>query len=301
MACSMRALVLAVLLLGACTPKVEKGETKSDPVADVLGPTERYGLSNADIAAMDPAALVEKALEKSDLDTLEAAASEDGLSLSLLCLARYHGVKGARDLAAAATDCRRAHEKGLPLGTYTLAQMTRAGEGGIAADAAAANALLREAANKGDARAQADLALAERARAPASARSAAEGCAAQGSAACKFLLAQMQAAGEGGPKDLAAAKAGYEALALSYYAPAIRELGKFWRDGIGVAAPDAEEAVVHFKRAAVLGDGEASFLLGKMADAEKGGVTKAEAAGFYEEARAAGYPPADAAPAKAKK
>ncbi len=292
------AAVLAAALC-ACGPgaegPVEPGKTEMAPVPDVLGPAERYGLSDAEIAGLSPDELVRKALEKSDVETLAGAAAEDTLSLGLLCLAQHYGVETPRDDAAAAATCTRAAEARVGFAMTTLAAMTRAGEGGLKASPAAADALLAAAAEAGDARAQLEIARARRAAAPAAARGLLEKCAAQGLDDCRFMAAQMQAAGEGGPKDAVAARAGYEVLAAGFYAPAIRELGKFWRDGVGVPKRDLEEAVVHFRRAAVLDDGEASFLLGQMAEAGEGlPKSSTDARAFYEEAAADGYAPAAA-------
>lgn len=286
---------LLALMLAGCGQGVEPGETKTDPIPDVLGPTERYGLTDAEIAGLAPDALVKKALERSDVETLDAAAAEDKLSLGLLCLAHYYGVETPRDDVAAAGACTRGHKADVAIATYTLSQITRAGEGGIAANAAKADALLKEAADAGDARAQADLVGKLRSTNPREARAMAEKCGAQGNQACRFAEAQMKAQGQGGAKDLAGAKAAYDELAVAYYAPAVREVGKMLRDGVAVNR-DIDEAVIHFRRAEVLGDAEASFLLGQLAEAGEGmPQSNAEAIAFYQTAAAAGYAPAEGA------
>jgi TPR repeat protein len=281
--------------LAACGPRVAPGETRTEPVPDILGPTERYGLSDGDIAALAPDALVKKALEKSDMETLDAAAPEDDLSLGLLCLAHYYGEKTPRDPVAAAAVCARGHGRHVALATYALSLITRDGEGGVAADPAAADALLKEAADAGDARAQADLVAALRTRIPAQARAMAEKCGAQGNLACRFAEAQMKLQGQGGARDVAGGRAAYETLAAAYYPPAVRELGKLLRDGVG-GGRDIDEAVIHFKRAEVLGDPEASFLLGQMAEAGQGmPKSAADAIAYYRTAAAGGYEPAQVA------
>ncbi len=260
-----------------------------------LGVRERYGLSDTEIASLAPDGLIRKAMEKSSFEALDSAAAEDKLSLGLLCLAQYYGVGTPRDDAAAAQTCARARAQGTGVATYVLSLITRAGQGGVTADAAAADALLQEAATAGDARAQRDIAIAQRTSNPAAARREAEKCAAQGNIDCRFTYAQMLAGGEGGKKDLVAAKTAYDALATGFYAPAIRELGKFYRDGVGVNR-DLEEAVTHFQRAAVLDDGEASYRLGELAEAGTGlPKSNADAIAFYEEAKIDGYAEADAA------
>jgi TPR repeat protein len=47
-----------------------------------------------------------------------------------------------RDTAAAAQTCARGADRGAPGAAWALAAMTRAGEGGLAADPAAADAIL---------------------------------------------------------------------------------------------------------------------------------------------------------------
>ena len=277
-----------------------KGKT-TDPNTSThenLGATEHYGLSDSDIASLPAEALIKKAMEKTSFETIDAAASEDKLSLGLQCLAQYYGVGTARDDASAAQSCARGKDQGVSVATYTLSLMTRNGEGGIAANGAAADALLREAANAGDARAQHDLVAGGQAGDPAAARKLAMKCAAQGNIDCRFTYARMLAAGQGGPRDLAAAKTALDALDGEFYAPAIVELGKMYRDGVGVNR-NLDEAVIRFKRAAVLDDGEASFLLGQMAEAGEGmAKSNSDAVAFYQAAKAAGYAPADAAIAR---
>jgi TPR repeat protein len=295
-----RTILMAAAMLAAagCGPRAP--EKAAEPAApEKLGATERYGLSDAEIAALPGDALVRRALERSDVETFDAASAEDTLSLGLLCLAQYYGEGVAQDATAAAATCARGAAANAPASAYVLSLMTRAGEGGIVADAAKADALLKTAADAGDARALHATALAQAPRAPTTARANAEKCAAQGYADCRFLLAQMLAAGRGGPKDIAGARAAYEALAADFHGPATRELGKLWRDGAGVPNRNIEEAVTLFRRAAVLDDGEASFLLGQLAEAGDG-VPKEEALGHYEAAREDGYAPADAAIARLK-
>ena len=269
---------------------------------EILGAAERYGLSDADFAGLPADALIRKALDHTTFETIDAAAAEDKLSLGLLCLARYYGGGTPRDDAGAAQSCTRAKAGGDAIATYVLSLMTRNGEGGIGADPAAADALLRAAADAGDPRAQHDMVIASRAAHPALARATAQKCAAQGNVDCRVVYAQMLAAGEGGARDLAAAKTAYDALEKEFHGPAIRELGKFYRDGVGVPARDLDEAVIRFKRAAVLDDGEASFLLGQMAEAGEGMPKSAEdALAFYRDAKTDGYVGADAAIARLAK
>ena len=297
------ALIVGGILLAGYVfwPKGESTTEKQPPGQhETLGAQERYGLSDADIAGLPADALIKKAMENTTFETLSAASSEDKLSKGLLCLAQYYGVGTQRDVAGAAQSCAGAKAQGVTVAAYALSVMTRNGEGGIAANPAAADALLREAANAGDARAQHDLVAGGHAGTPAAARALAQKCAAQGNVDCRFQYAQMLAAGRGGAKDLAAAKSAYDALDTEFYAPAMVELGKMYRDGAGVNR-DLDEAVIRFKRAAVLDDGEASFDLGQMAEAGEGMPKSAtDALTFYEAAEAAGYAPADAAIARLK-
>ena len=288
-------LLVAGYLFWSTSRKPVDDTVVEQPAGGLLGAREHYGLSDTEIASLAPDALVRKALEKSTFEAIDAAAAEDKLSLGLLCLAQYYGVGAPRDDGGAAQSCARARTQGAGVATYVLSLMTRRGEGGIAADPVSADALLKESADGGDARAQRDIAIAQHAANPAAARAEAEKCAAQGNLDCRVMYAQMLAAGEGGAKDIVAAKTTYDALAAEFNAPAIRELGKFYRDGVGVNR-DIEEAVVHFQRAAVLDDGEASYLLGELAESGVGlPKSNADAIAFYEEAKIDGYAPADAA------
>lgn len=255
-----------------------------------LGAEERFGLSAEDLAALEPQALIAKALQQADFDSIEAGAAEDTLSGTLLCLAKYYGEGVEKDLAGARSVCAQASDAGSSLATYVLNLDARA-----AGDAAHADTFLKRAATAGDARAQHDLAVAVRATDARGARALAEKCAAQGLLACKHLMAEMQIAGEGGPKDQAAGVQALEALDAAFYAPAIVTLGKMYRDGVGVPR-DLEEAGVRFQRAAVLGDGEANYILGQMSQTGEGMPKDPEAAAeFFGKASAAGYaPPASA-------
>ena len=294
------ALVVGGLLVAGYVlwPKGKTTDPNTPAAHEILGAQEHYGLSDADIASLPADALIRKAMDKTSFETIDAAATEDKLSGGLLCLAQYYGVGTARDDASAAQSCARGKDQGVSVATYTLSLMTRNGEGGIAANGAAADAMLQEAANAGDARAQHDLVAGGQAGDPAAARKLAQKCAAQGNIDCRFSYARMLAAGQGGPKDLAAAKTALDALDGEFYAPAIVELGKMYRDGVGVNR-NLDEAVIRFKRAAVLDDGEASFLLGQMAEAGEGmAKSNSDAVAFYQAAKAAGYAPADAAIAR---
>jgi uncharacterized protein len=283
----------AFLLFQWITPAAPPKEIVSEEVAEAapqMGPRERYGLTAMEEASLWPEALATRALSKSSLDLVEAAAAEDPLSAGILCTARFSGAGAPQDDAAAARVCTAAKAQGATIGTYVLSVLTRAGRGGLAADAAAADALLREAAAT-DARAQHDLAQALRASRPQEARGLAEKCAAQGVADCTFLVAQMQQSGQGGKRDMAAALATYQRLTESDFHPAgTRELARMYLTGDGVTR-DVAKGVDLLKRAEVLDDGEASYLLG--VQAEKGeGLTKDEALQHYRLAADHGYAPA---------
>lgn len=274
------ALGVAVLGVGAFfLLQQNSAPVQTEPLPDRLGVAERYGLSDADVMALAPDALVRKALAQSSVAQLDAAAADDGLSLGLLCAAQYYGEGTPRDEAAAAVTCARGAERNAPGAGYILSLLQRPG------DPAAADATLRAAADAGDARAQHEVAQMQRARQPRAARSTAELCAAQGHLGCRFLIAQMQAGGEGGPRDPAGATASYEAMAGENFAPAFRELGKMAR-----ARGDAKEATLQFKRAAILDDGEASYLLGEMAERGEGMAPDAATAqAHYRDASDDGY------------
>jgi TPR repeat protein len=285
--------LLGALALGALTFWPKSAPAPTEPLPDRLGVAERYGLSDAEIASLAPDALVKKALLQSTVAQLDAAAADDDLSLGLLCLSQYYGEGAARDVQAAAVTCARGAERNAPGAGYALAMMTRAGEGGLTADPLAADAVLRKASDAGDARAQAEVAQSLRALNAKEARALAEICAARGHLGCRFIHAQMLASGEGGAKDLPAAIAAYEAMAAEYYAPAMRELGKLQMDA------NAEQAALQFKRAAILDDGEASFLLGQLAERGQGvPQSNADALTYYREAQADGYAPAAEAVAR---
>jgi TPR repeat protein len=107
----------------------------------------------------------------------------------------------------------------------------------------------------------------------------------------------MQQAGLGGKRDAAAALAAYQRLTESdFHAAGTRELARMYLTGDGVAR-DLAKGVDLLKRAEVLDDGEASYLLG--VQAEKGeGVAKEEALAHYRRAAEHGYAPAQAAVAR---
>ncbi|KAF0171556.1 MAG: Sel1 domain-containing protein [Alphaproteobacteria bacterium] len=287
----------AFLVFQWITPSSPPAEAvRETPAAAQVGPRERYGLTAAEEASLWPGALANRALSSSSLDLVEAAAAEDPLSAGVLCAARFSGQGAPQDDAAAAQACATAKAQGSTIGAYVLSLLTRAGRGGIPADAVAADALLREAAAT-DARAQHDLAMSLRAAKPAQARGLAEKCAAQGMTDCTFLVARMQQTGEGGTLDTAAALATYHRLTESEYHPAgTRELARMYLAGDGVPR-DVAKGVDLLKRAEVLDDPEASYLLG--VQAEKGeGVAKDEALAHYRRAAGLGYAPAQDAVAR---
>jgi TPR repeat protein len=107
----------------------------------------------------------------------------------------------------------------------------------------------------------------------------------------------MERLGEGGPKDPRAAANTYKALTEAFHPAGTREWGRALLEGRGVAR-DVDEAVLVLKRAAVLRDGEASYLLAKLAEAGEGGLKPEEAATFAAEAAANGYVPPPASPAQ---
>jgi TPR repeat protein len=277
------ALGMAVLAAGAFFLTRNTGPASTAPLPDRLGVAEQYGLTPAEIAGLAPDALVRKALTRSTVEQFDAAATDDKLSLALLCAAQYYGEGTPRNEAAAAATCARGAEQNAPGAAYLQSLIQRP------TDPAGAAMTLEIAAEAGDARAQHEVAIAHRAREPKSARATAELCAAQGHLGCRYLLAQMTANGEGARRDLAAATAAYETLAtIDYYGPAMRELGKLAR-----ARGDAKEASLQFRRAAALDDGEASFLLGEMAERGEGDLPDREAAlAHYRKADADGYAPA---------
>lgn len=283
----------AFLVFQWVTPSPPRMETTSEEtVAAQVGPRERYGLTATEEASLWPDALASRALSKSSLDLVEAASAEDPLSAGVLCAARFSGQGAPQDDAGAVAACTTAKAQGSTVGAYVLSVLTRTGRGGIPADAEAADALLREAAAT-DARAQHDLAVSARASKPAEARGLAEKCASQGLTDCTFLVAQMQQAGVGGRRDPAAALATYQRLTESDFHPAgTRELARMYLTGDGVTR-DVAKGIDLLKRAEVLDDGEAIYLLG--VQAEKGeGVAKSEADALAHYRRAAdhGYAPA---------
>jgi TPR repeat protein len=107
----------------------------------------------------------------------------------------------------------------------------------------------------------------------------------------------MQQAGVGARRDAAAALATYQRLTEQDFHPAgTRELARMYLNGDGVAR-DVSKGVDLLKRAEVLEDAEASYLLG--VQAEKGeGVAKEEALAYYRRAAGRGSAPAQAAVAR---
>ena len=76
--------------------------------APEMGPGERYGLTPREVASLTPAELARRALSKSRLDLVEAAAADDELSATVLCAAQFSGVGAPQDDAAAAKSCAHA-------------------------------------------------------------------------------------------------------------------------------------------------------------------------------------------------
>lgn len=280
---------LVFSVLNPARPPVEPKSALSE--AAQVGPRERYGLTPQEEATLSPADLAARALAKSSLDLVEAAAAEDPLSGAVLCAARYTGAGAPQDDAAAAQTCTVAHEQGSTLATYVLSELTRAGRGGLTADALAADNLLREAAQT-DARAQYALGLTMRTQRSMEGRALFEKCAAQGMHDCEFELARMRQLGIGGPRDTAYALKTYQTLTEVAFHPAgTREYGRMHLTGEGLPARNVARGVDLLKRAEVLEDAEASFLLGEQA--EKGeGVPKEEALTYYRRAAERGYAPA---------
>jgi len=285
----------AYLLFGMLNPSRPPAEPKA-PLSEAaqLGPRERYGLSPQEEATLSPADLAGRALSKSSLDLVTAAAAEDPLSGAVLCSAQFTGVGAPQDDAAAALSCAVAREQGSTLATFLLSELTRAGRGGLTADALAADDLLREAAQT-DARAQHALGLTMRTSRSMEGRALFERCAAQGMHDCQFELARMRQLGLGGPRDTAAALKTYQTLTEVAFHPAgTREYGRMHLTGEGLPARNIARGIDLLKRAEVLEDAEASFLLGEQA--EKGeGVPKEEALAYYRRAAERGYAPAQEA------
>jgi TPR repeat protein len=288
-------LAAAYLLFGMLNPSKPAPEPKSAlSEAAQVGPRERYGLTPQEEAALTPAQLAERALSKSSLDLVQAAAAEDPLSGAVLCSAQFTGVGAAQDDVAAAQTCATARAQGSMLATYVLSELTRAGRGGLTADALAADNLLREAAAT-DARAQYAMAMTMRTKRSMEGRALFEKCAAQGMVDCEFEFARMRQLGISGPRDTAAALATYKKLTETSFHPAgTREYGRMFLSGEGLPARDTARGVDLLKRAEVLEDAEASFLLGQQA--EKGeGVPTGEALAYYRRAAERGYAPAQEA------
>jgi TPR repeat protein len=294
---------LAVIGLGLVYPPesiLRFGGGTSSPTEPagpaLLGAVERYGLSDAEIAGLSARSLAEKGLEKSDLEVVEAAAAEnDTLSLSLLCVAHYYGVRTSSNIEKAASACTRAKNAGAPLGGYMLSLMARNGNL-PEVSAVQADAWLREAADAGDSRAQFERSLQLQASAELSqARRMAEMCAARGNVDCRFLVAQMQAAGVGGPKDLPTAVSTYQVLVEPpfFHPAATRELALLHLSGGVSGVRSLQPGIDLLKRAEILGDGAASFQLGQLSEAGSGmpkdpGV----AMEYYQRALENGYAPA---------
>lgn len=288
----------AYLLFGMLNPAEPPAEPKSGlSEAAQVGPRERYGLTPLEEATLKPADLAARALSKSSLDLVEAAAAEDPLSGAVLCSAQFSGVGAPQDDVAAAKSCAIARDQGSTMATYVLSELTRTGRGGITADALAADELLREAAMT-DARAQYALGAEMRQQRSVEARALFEKCAAQGMDDCIYEYARMRQLGLGGARDIAGALETYRELTETAFHPAgTRELGRMYISGEGLPARDVTRGVDLLKRAEVLEDPEASFLLGQQA--EKGeGVPKGEALAYYRRAAERGYAPAEDAVAR---
>ncbi len=282
----------AYLVFGMLNPSKPPAEPKSGlSEAAQVGPRERYGLTPQEEASLMPADLAERALSKSSLELVEAAAAEDPLSGAILCSAQFTGVGAKQDDVAAAQSCATARAQGSTLATYVLSELTRTGRGGLTADALAADNLLREAAPT-DARAQYAMAMPMRTQRSMEGRALFEKCAAQGMVDCEFELARIRQLGIGGPRDTAYALKTYQALTETAFHPAgTREYGRMYLSGEGLASRDIARGIDLLKRAEVLEDPEASFLLGQQA--EKGeGVPKGEALAYYRRAAERGYAPA---------
>jgi TPR repeat protein len=277
-------------------PAMEPAQPAEEPPGEavLLGPEERYGLSDAEIAGLEPVALARRALDQSSFDVIEAAAAErDTLSLALLCIARSYGVGTEANVESAQLTCADAAARGAPIGGYVQSVLARP------TDPARADALLETAVIAGDPRAQHDRAeaLIASGQSLPRARSLAETCAARGNVECKFLFATLQADGVGGARDPAAARTALQKLVDPpyFHAGAARELGLLLVSGADAGPPDPAAGIPLLLRAQVLGDGQASFELGKLAEAGIGMPQSIdEALKHFDQAVADGYPPAQA-------
>ncbi|MGE3582327.1 MAG: tetratricopeptide repeat protein, partial [Hyphomonadaceae bacterium] len=146
------------------SPQSEDEDFAASEFTDSPGPAESYGLTQEEMNAADPRGLIQLALERTAIESIEAGAAQgDTLGQTLLCLARTYGEGLPEDRGEARRNCERASASNSALGAYMLSTFLREGEPGYAPNpgvVAQADALLRRAALAGDPRAQTDLARA---------------------------------------------------------------------------------------------------------------------------------------------
>jgi TPR repeat protein len=286
----------------APAPSAEQAEPTGNAVefTDSPGASETYGLTEDEIRTREPRALIELALERTAIETIEAeAARGDGLGLTLLCLAQTFGEGLQQDADGAERSCARASSARDGLATYMLSTFTRKGEGGAganAADEAQADRLLHRAAAEGDPRAQTELARARlSADQGADAFALAQRAAAQGFAPAQVLIGEMYERGLGGfAQNYDQAMQWYARAERSGSAAGTRAIGVLYESGGGVAQ-DYSQARLRYEQASERGDGEASHRLARLMERGLGGERDIERArALYRRALAQGYAAAQA-------
>jgi uncharacterized protein len=180
---------------------------------------------------------------------------------ALYQLGRAYAANGQNQEAAAAF--RNAADKGSSAAMVKLGELMAGGSSG-AKDETQARKLLERAAEAGNARAVTDLASLSGAASmdPVKARALLAKAAAN-SAEAQYQLGLMTAAGVGGPRDDAAARALFEKAAAQNHAGALEQLGVFAEDGRG-GSRDASAAKAYYEKAAALGDADAKAALKRL-------------------------------------
>lgn len=229
----------------------------SQEFTDSPGASEMYGLTAEEMRAAAPRDLIELALERTAIETIEAeAARGDALGQALLCLAKNFGEGLPQDRIEARRACERASGGGNALAMYMLSTFARDGEAGYAPNvgtSAEADRLLERAAQGGDPRAQTDLARAAlEAGRHEDGRRFAETARNQGYLPAFALVGEIYEQGIGVEQDYARARREYLTASERGDGESSRRLGSLLERGLG-GPRDLDQARTYYRRAIAQG------------------------------------------------
>lgn len=277
------AAVAAIALFAVGEATKGGADTPLPPEEEIVtAEAETFGLTPEDLTVLPAAALAKTALERSRLEAIEAGAARgEALAQLLLCLIYDNGADSvgvAQNLVTARRWCEAAAAQGSALANVILSSYRRNGTAGFEADPAAAHALLMEAADAGDARAQYEVGWrnlgdgTEPSPNPELALQYTRRAAEQGYQDAQFNLAWMYENGRAVPQDYATAMIWYQKLAEEGSAIGVRGVGWMKLNGWG-APQDYAGAEEMLRKASGMGDGNATAILAGMYE-NGNGVTR---------------------------